>query len=72
MDVNVKGKTKLLSKTEKVVINTLKACLVEYNGDYIGIGICITNNIRCCNVLLVIVHLFGDNTIIEPWRQWNV
>ena len=37
---------------------------VDCNGDYIGIDI--TRNTRCCNVMLITIHLFGDNTIIEP------
>ena len=51
--------------------NQLKPCLVNCNSNYIGIRIDITKNTRCCNVMLITIYLFGDNTIIEPWRQWN-
>ena len=37
--------------------------LVDCNGDYIGIGIGITRNTRCCNVILITIHLFGDKTL---------
>ena len=40
--------------------------MVDYTGDYIGIRIIITRNTRCYNVILIIIHLFGDNTRIEP------
>ena len=46
----------------------LKTHLVDCNSNYIGIGIGvgITKNTRRCNVILITIHLFGDNTIIEP------
>ena len=44
----------------------LKTRLVDCNSNYIGIGISITKNTRRCNVILITIHLFGDNTIIEP------
>ena len=44
----------------------LRAHLVNCNGNYIEIGINITKNTKCCNVMLITIHLFGDNTIIEP------
>ena len=47
------------------------ARLVDYNDNYIEIRIGIIRNTRCCNVILNTIHLFGDNTIIKPWRQWN-
>ena len=47
----------------------LKTCLVDYNGDYIGIWIVIRRNTRCCNVIPITIHLFGDNTRIEPLNQ---
>ena len=40
------------------------ARLVDCNSNYIGI--CITNNTRRYNVILITIHLFEDNTIIEP------
>lgn len=40
--------------------------LVDCNGNYIGIRIGLIRNIRCCNVILITIHLFGDNAIIEP------
>ena len=40
--------------------------LVDCNDNYIGIRIGIIKNTRCCNVILITIHLFGDNTIIEP------
>ena len=39
------------------------ACLVDYNGNYIEIKIGITKNIWCCNVKLITIYLFGDDTI---------
>ena len=42
------------------------AHLVDCNDDYTGIGIWITKNTSCCNVILITNHLFGDNTKIEP------
>ena len=42
---------------------------VDCNGDYIGIDI--TRNTKCYNIMLITIHLFGDNTKIEPRRQWN-
>ena len=47
------------------------ARLVNYNCNYIGIGIGITRNTICCNVILITIHLFGNNTIIESQKQWN-
>ena len=47
----------------------LKTCLVDCNGDYIGIWIVIRRNTRCCNVMPITIHLFGDNTRIEPLNQ---
>ena len=41
----------------------LRVRLVDCNGDYIGIGIGITRNTRCCNVILITIHLFGDKTL---------
>ena len=38
--------------------------LVNCNSNYIGIRIDITRNAKCCNVMLIIIHLFGNNTII--------
>ena len=38
-----------------------RARLVDCNSNYIGIGIDITRNTKCCNVILIIIHLFGDN-----------
>ena len=47
------------------------AHLVDCNGNYIEIEIGITKNTWCCNVILVTIYLFGDNAVIEPWKQWN-
>ena len=44
----------------------LRALLVDCNGSYIGIGICITSNTRYYNVIFITIHLFDNNTIIEP------
>ena len=33
------------------------------------VGIYITKNTRCYNVIFITIHLFGNNTIREPWRQ---
>ena len=44
------------------------AYLVDYNGNDIEIKISITKNKRCCNVILIIIHLFDDNTIMKLWR----
>jgi len=49
-----------------VKASCLKTYLVDCNGNYIGIRIDITMNTKCCNVMLFIIHLFSDNTIIEP------
>ena len=43
----------------------LRAHLVDRNSNYIGIGIDITRNAKRCNIMLITIHLFGDNTIIE-------
>ena len=40
--------------------------LVDCSGNYIETKTSITKNTRYCNVILNIIHLFGDNTIIEP------
>ena len=45
--------------------------MIDWDGNYIGIGIGITSNTKCCNVILITIHLFGNNTIIEPLRQYN-
>ena len=42
--------------------------LIDYNSNYIGIRKGITMNTKCCNVILITILLFGDNTIMEPWR----
>ena len=47
------------------------ARLIDCNSNYIGIGIDITRNTVYCNVIIIIIHLFCDNTTIEPWKQWN-
>ena len=43
---------------------SLRACLVNCNGNYIEIGISIIRNTRCCNVILII-YLCSDNTRLE-------
>ena len=43
----------------------LRARLVDCNGNYIKIRIYIIRNTKCCNVMLITIHLFGDNIIIE-------
>ena len=50
---------------------TLRVCLVNYNDNYIEIEIGIIRNTRQDNVMLIIIYLFGNNTIIEPWKQIN-
>ena len=45
---------------------TLRVCLVDYNDNYIEIKIGIIRNTRHYNVMLIIIYLFGNNTIIEP------
>jgi len=47
-------------------VNTIRARLVDCNGNYIRIRIGIIRNKRRCNVKLITIHLFGDNIIIEP------
>ena len=42
------------------------AHLVDYKDNRIGIRIDIIRNTKCCNVIFITIHLFGDNTIIEP------
>ena len=44
----------------------IRTRLVDYNSNYIGIRIDITRNTKYCNVMLIAIHLFGDNTIIKP------
>ena len=34
---------------------------VNCNSNYIGIGMDITRNIKCCNVMHITIHLFGNN-----------
>ena len=36
------------------------------NDDYIGIGIDITRNAKCCNVIIIPIQLFGNPIVIEP------
>ena len=45
----------------------LRVHLVDYNDNYIGIGIDITTNERCCNVIIIPIQLFGNPIVIEPW-----
>ena len=45
--------------------------MVDYNDNYIGIEIGIIKNTRHYDVMLIIIYLFGNNTIIEPWKQIN-
>ena len=33
------------------------------NDNYIKIGIDIIRNIKCCNIILITIHLFGDNIL---------
>ena len=40
-----------------------RACLVDCNSNYIGIGMDITRNIKCCNVMHITIHLFGNNIL---------
>ena len=40
----------------------IKTRLVDYNSNYIGIRIDIIRNTKYCNVMLIAIHLFGDNT----------
>ena len=47
-------------------LKTFRTYLVDYNGNYIGIEIGITRNIRRYNVIFIIIHLIGGNAIIEP------
>ena len=44
----------------------LRARLVDCNDDYIRIGIDITRNKRCCNVIIIHIQLFGNPIVIEP------
>ena len=44
----------------------LRVRLVHCNGYYTVIRISITRNKRSCNVITIIIYLFGDNTWIEP------
>ena len=53
----------------KLIMVLLMTHLVDYNDNNIRIRIGITKNIRCCNIILIIIHLFDDNTIIEPWMK---
>ena len=51
----------LLPNIQKHYGHVLTDCI----DNYIGIGIDITRTIRCCNVIFITIHLFGDNTKIE-------
>ena len=51
--------------SKKKKISLLGTCLIDCNGNYIGIGIGIKRNTRCYNVIFITIHLFGDNIIIE-------
>ena len=44
----------------------LRGRLVDCNDDYIRIGIDITRNKRCCNVIIIHIQLFGNPIVIEP------
>ena len=37
--------------------------MVNCNDNYIKIGIDIIRNIKCCNIILITIHLFGDNIL---------
>ena len=45
---------------------SIRARLVDCNDDYIGIGIYIIRDARCCNVIIIRIQLFGSPIIIEP------
>ena len=45
----------------------IRVRLVHCNGYYTVIGINITRNKRSCNVITITIHLFVNNTWIEPW-----
>ena len=47
------------------VVDTIRTRLVDYNSNYIQIGIGIIRNKRCYNVILITIHLFGDNIIVR-------
>ena len=47
------------------VMDTIRTRLVDYNGNYIQIGIGIIRNKRCYNVILITIYLFGDNIIVR-------
>ena len=50
---------------EVIKVKTFRTRLVDCNGNYIRIGIGITRNTRCYNVIFIISHLFSDTSIIE-------
>ena len=39
--------------------------MVHCSSDYIEIIISITRNAKCCNEIIIIINLFGDNTLIQ-------
>ena len=47
-------------------LNILRVRLVNCKCNYIRIGIGIIRNIRCCDLILITIHLFGNNTILKP------
>jgi len=49
----------------KTLASFLRAHLVDCNGNYIGIGINITRNAKFCYIMVITIHLFGDNITIE-------
>ena len=75
-DIEINKKSNLLHTFVLVVdvanllvewIRQKLACLVDCNDDYIGIGIAIIRNARCCNVIIIPIQLFGNPIVIEPW-----
>ena len=39
--------------------------MINCNGNYTGIGIGITKNTKCGNVIFITIYFFDDNTIIK-------
>ena len=43
----------------------LRAHLIYYNDNYLGMGISITRNIKSCIGKTIPMRMFGDNTVIQ-------
>ena len=54
-----------LYKIKILLQPNLSARFVDCNDDYIGIGMDITRNAKCYNVIIIPIQLFGNPIVIE-------